>query len=219
MEVYSMLGFEEPVDSLSHLFGAVFFLCLTIFLLRSSGVYRKHFIPITIFGFSCVFLFSMSGVYHLLPIEGTGRYILRVLDHAGIFILIAGTFTAVHGILFSGFMRWGFIALIWVLAIIGIVLGTVFFNSMPESLNLIIFLSLGWLGVISGILLIERKGIFFIRNFIFGGVFYTVGAILEFYRIPILINGVFGPHELFHFAVLFGTTFHWLFIIESIKSQ
>lgn len=219
METYSILGFEEPVNSWSHLLGAAVFLCLTIYYLRPNGVGRKYFIPILIFGFSCVFLFSMSGVYHLLSIGGTGRYVLRILDHAGIFVLIAGTFTAVHGILFSGIMRWGFIALVWILAINGIVFGTIYFDEMPEYLNLIFFLGLGWMGVVSGFAMLKKKGIYYIRNFVLGGVFYTIGAALEFYRIPTIISGVFGPHELFHFAVLFGITYHWLFIIEAMKDQ
>ncbi len=199
--------------------GAVAYLILTIYLLRPSGIGRKYPISVITFGFACVFLFSMSGVYHLLSTGGTGRYVLRVLDHAGIYVLIAGTFTAVHGILFKGFMRWGIILLVWVLAINGITLGTIFFKSMPEFLSLTFFLSLGWLGIITGVVLWKKKGLRFVKKFLYGGLAYTIGALLEFFRVPVIINGVLGPHELFHFAVLAGTTFHWLFIIDSMKSQ
>ena len=164
-----------------------------------------------------MFLFSMSGVYHLLSFGGTGRFVLRVLDHAGIYVLIAGTFTAIHGILFSGFMRWGVILVVWVLAINGITLGTIFFTSMPEFLSLLFFLGLGWLGIVTGIMLWRKRGIYFIKYFVFGGLSYTIGAVLEFFRFPVLVNGVVGPHEIFHFAVLLGTTLHWMFIINSIK--
>jgi channel protein (hemolysin III family) len=199
--------------------GAFAFLVVTIYHLRPGGLGREYKAPVIIFGFSCVFLFSMSGVYHLLDIKGIGRYVLRVLDHAGIYFLIAGTFTALHGILFKGFLRWGIILLVWILAINGITLGSIFFSSMPEFLSLIFFLSLGWLGIITGVVLWKRKGLRFIRKFLYGGLAYTVGALLEFFRVPVIIHGVIGPHELFHFAVLTGTTFHWMFVIDSMKAQ
>jgi predicted membrane channel-forming protein YqfA (hemolysin III family) len=47
---------------------------------------------------------------------------------------------------------------------------------------------------------------------VFGALAYTVGATLEFLRLPIVIAGVIGPHELFHVAVLAGLAWHWIFI-------
>ena len=195
------------------------FFCLTLYILRPNSIGRKYFISIGVFGFSCVFLFSMSGVYHLLAVDGPARYVLRILDYAGIYLLIAGSFTAIHSVLFRGFMRWGMILLVWILAINGITLGSIFFDEMPELLSLTLFLGLGWLGIFSGIVLWKKKGLRFIKYYLYGGLSYTLGALLEFLRIPILIQGVFGPHEFFHFAVVFGVTFHWIFILNSIKAR
>jgi|GEM_PF-3453297 len=122
----------------------LFYFCFTLFLLRSSGIGRTHIFLFSVFGFACVFLFSMSGVYHFLAAGSIARHVLRILDHAGIYVLIAGSFTAIHGVLFRGFMRWGIILIVWILAINGITLGTIFFDSMPESLSLIFLLSFGW---------------------------------------------------------------------------
>jgi channel protein (hemolysin III family) len=141
---------------------------------------------------------------------------MRILDHAGIYVLIAGSFTAIHSVLFRGVMRWGIILLVWVLAVNGIVLGTIFFNDMPEWLSLTFFLGLGWIGVISAAVLWKKKGFYFIRYFVYGGLAYTLGAVLEFFKIPVLIRGVVGPHELFHIAVIMGASFHWLFVLKSI---
>ncbi len=218
MSGYSILGFEEPISSWTHLLAAVAFFCLTLYLLRPSGIGRKHSVSIIVFGFSCVFLFSMSGVYHLLAVGGTARYVLRILDHAGIYLLIAGSFTAIHGILFCGFMQWGVILFVWIFAITGIMIGTIFFDSMPEFLSLISFLSFGWMGIFTGVMLWKNKGLAFIKYFLFGGFTYTIGAILEFLRTPVIIHGVIGPHEFFHVAVILGTTFHWMFVINSIKA-
>jgi len=216
---YSLPGFEEPVNSWTHLAAAFAFFSLTLYLLRPSGIGRKHILSILVFGFTCVFLFSMSGVYHLLETGGTARYVLRILDHAGIYMLIAGSFTAIHGVLFQGFMRWGVISLVWILAVNGITLGTIFFDDIPDFLNLIFFLGFGWLGVFTGVMLWKQKGFAFIRYFLLGGLAYTVGAILEFYQAPVIINGVIGGHELFHVCVILGTTFHWVFVIQSIKKE
>jgi len=218
MSVYSIPGFEEPINSWTHLLAAGAFFCLTLYHLRPSGIGRKHSVYIIVFGFTCVFLFSMSGVYHLLAVGGTARYVLRILDHAGIYMLIAGSLTAIHGVLFHGFMRWGIILFVWILAVNGITLGTIFFDSMPEFLSLIFFLSFGWLGIFTGAVLWKKKGLPFIRFFLLGGVAYTLGAILEFFRIPVIIYGVVGPHELFHVAVILGAAFHWIFVIDSIKA-
>jgi len=50
----------------------------------------------------------------------------------------------------------------------------------------------------------------------YGGIAYSVGAILEFMRAPELIPGVIGPHELFHIAIIFGVVYHWRFVSEII---
>ena len=91
-----------------------------------------------VFAFSCVLLLSISGVYHLLSPGGSGRYVLHRLDHAAIFILIAGSFTPVHAILFRGPWRWGMLAGVWTMAITGLTLKTVYFTSIPEWFGLLL---------------------------------------------------------------------------------
>lgn len=206
-------GFAEPFSSISHLIvGTTLFGVLTPFLLyqgRGSAV-RQFWLWVLCI--SSLFLLSMSGVYHLLGPGFAREEVLRRLDHAAIFVLIAGTFTAAHGILFKGLWRWGFISLLWIGVATAITLKTVFFHSMSEGLGLGLYLGFGWLGLISGIKLWRRYGYGFIRPVLWGGVAYSVGAILEFLRPPQLVAGVIGPHELFHVAVLIGLGFHWFFI-------
>jgi channel protein (hemolysin III family) len=165
-----------------------------------------------VFAFSCVVLLSLSGVYHLLSPGTAGRDVLQRLDHAAIFVLIAGTFTPVHGILFKGIGRWGMIVLIWTAAITGVTLKTIFFKGVSEWLGLTFYLGLGWIGALSGVVLYRRYGFAFLKPLLWGALAYTVGAVLEFVRQPILIPGVIGPHELFHAAVLTGAACHWKFV-------
>lgn len=217
METYTALGFEEPISSWTHLLGAFLVLFLTVKLFFKNGAGRRYPTAVLIYSISCIFLLSMSGVYHLLERETTARYVLRILDHAGIFLLIAGTLIAVHEVLFSGLMKWGVIIVASVIAAVGITLGSIFFNSISAYLTHTIYLAFGWLGLVSIIGIYRLKKDIYIRYLVYGGLAYTIGAVIDLIQLPILITGVLGAHELFHFAVLMGVFFHWKFLLEAIK--
>jgi channel protein (hemolysin III family) len=207
-------GFSEPFSSISHLIvGTAVFGILTPFLLYHGRGNDGRVLWLLVFCVSALFLLSMSGVYHLLtPGSFAREEVLRRLDHAAIFVLIAGSFSAAHGILFSGPWRWGFISLLWVGVATAITLKTIFFHSIPEMAGLSLYLGFGWLGLASGIKLYRRFGLSFILPLLWGGLAYSAGAIGEFLRAPVLVPGVVGPHEFFHIAVLVGLGFHWRFI-------
>lgn len=217
METYSIPGFADPVSSLMHLLAAGVFAVLGFFLIRRARGNVGHIVAVGVFVFTCIFLLSMSGVFHLLSVGGAGRAVLQRLDHAAIFLLIAGSFTPVHCILFSGLWRWGFLLLIWGLAITGLTLKVIFFQDIPEALGLTLYLGLGWLGLASGIAVWRRYGFSFVKTLLFSALAYTSGALLDFLRWPVIVGGVLGPHELFHVAVLAGIGFHWRFVWNSLN--
>ena len=217
--IYAIPGFSEPFSSLTHLLAAGIFLVLSIWLVINGRGHAGRMATLIIFSFSVVFLLSMSGVFHLLEPGGTGRMVLQRLDHAGIFLLIAGTYTPVHGILFKGWWRWGMLFLIWSIAITSITLKTIFFNDIAEWLGLSLYLGLGWFGIVSGILLYQRYGYQYIKPLIYGALAYTLGAVMEFMRTPELIPGIIGPHELFHIAVLFGIGYHFTFVFRFARPK
>lgn len=217
MTTHPILGFEDPINSWTHLLGALAIAVLLIILFKKGGFGRKYPLPIIIFGFSSIFLLSMSGVYHLLERDTTSRYVLRILDHAGIFLLIAGTLIAVHEVLFSGLMKWGIIIVASMIAALGITLGTIYFDELPTYMTHSVFLAFGWLGVVSIIGIWRLKDAISIKYLLYGGLAYTVGAIIDWLQYPVIIAGYFGPHELFHVAVLIGVTYHWLFLLEAIN--
>ncbi len=212
MNTISIPGFSEPFSSISHLLGALIFFVYGIKLIYMARCHFGWAVAVAVFVLSGVFLLSMSGVFHLLELQGVNRAILQRLDHAGIFALIAGTFTPVHSILFTGFWRWGFLILIWSLAIAGITLKSIFFNDLAEWVGLVAYLGLGWLGILSAYLTHRLHGFTIIKPLVYGALAYTVGASLEFLRLPVVISGIIGPHELFHIAVLAGIAWHWIFI-------
>ena len=212
-------GLSEPFSSLSHLIAAGIFLALGIWLMIRGRSSPARIFALAVFVFSVVFLLSMSGVFHLLEPGGTARAVLQRLDHAGIFFLIAGTFTPIHGILFKRSLRWGVLLFVWGIAISGIVFKSIYFNDFAEWLSLSLYLGLGWVGALTGILLYRRFHFKFIKYLVFGAFAYTIGAIFEFLRTPVLIDGIIGPHELFHIFVLFGISFHFMFIFQFSKRE
>jgi len=207
-------GFSEPFSSLSHLLGAFLFVVLSVPLLRRGVGRTDRFISLLVFCFGAIFLLSMSGVYHMLEPSGTPRYVLRRLDHAAIFVLIACTFTPTHVILFRGWGRRGVLLLIWAIAIIGITLKSIYFDLVPPYLGITLYLGMGWIGLGTGIALWRRHGFDFIQCLWWGGVAYSVGGILEIMKWPVLIPGVLQSHEIFHVAVLIGLGFHWAFVYQ-----
>jgi channel protein (hemolysin III family) len=212
---YSIPGFADPFSSLSHLTGATLFALLSIFLLRRAATNpdggRARIASLAVFCLGSVLLLSISGVYHLLDPQGTPRRVLKVLDHACIFVLIACSFTPPHVILFRGVGRWGMLLLVWAFAVTAISLKIVYFNSMPEALSLALYLGMGWLGLVSGSALWRRYGFAFVEPILWGGVAYSIGAVLDFLAWPVLIPGIVQWHEVFHVAVLIGLGFHWSF--------
>ncbi len=216
MTVHSIPGFADPFSSMLHLLAAAVFSVLSFFLVaRGRGSVGRMF-SLAVFAFSVVFLLSMSGIFHLLPRGGTGRMVLQRLDHAGIFLLIAGSFTPLHSILFTGFWRWGMLSLVWTLAVAGITLKSIFFDSIPEWLGLSIYLGMGWLGLLSGFLLARRFGWSFAKPLLYSGLAYSLGGITEHFGWPILIPGIIGPHEIFHLVVIAGIGIHWYFIYQCL---
>ena len=215
----SIPGFSDPLSSLTHFAGAFAFAWLGLSLVRRGRGSRSRTLSLVVFAASCVLLLSISGAYHLLPPESAAKYVLRRLDHAAIFILIAGSFTPVHVILFRGPWRWGVLAGIWTMAITGLTLKLVYFASMPEWLGLALYLGFGWFGLITSGALARRFGWRFVGPLVWGALAYTLGALADFLHWPAPLPGIVGPHEVFHLAVLAGIAWHWTFVLSIARGE
>ena len=105
---------------------------------------------------------------------------------------------------------------VWVAATTGIVLKTVFFESVPPWLGVVIYVGFGWFGLVSATRLLRSFGARFVAPLFYGALAYTGGAgmlgLLFSLGDPMLIPGVVGRHEIFHLAVLTGIAFHWQFV-------
>jgi channel protein (hemolysin III family) len=211
IDVYGIPGFREPFNCFTHLLGAAVFAVLSFYLVKRGRGASGRTVCLLVMALASVALLSLSSVYHMLW-PGTAREVMRRLDVAAVFVLIGGTMTPIHVILFKGFHRWGPLTLVWSLAVTGIVLRMVFFSSLPPGIGTACFVLLGWGGAISAFALWRRYGWTFVKPLVFGGIAYTVGAIILLAGWPVLIPGVIGSHELWHLAVLAGLGFHWRFV-------
>ena len=212
-EWHSIPGFADPMSSLSHLVGTVLFFNAGVLLLwrtRLSPENRaRNFWFCLQFVVASLFCLSMSFVYHMVPLGGTARAVMLRLDVAAIFVLIASTFTVIHGIAFRGWRCWAIVGLLWGIAAVGIPLRMVFFDSVSHVAGNGIFLLMGWVGVLSAWLVWRAYGWRYLGPVVLGGICYTIGAVVNAANWPVIIDRVWGPHETFHLFVLAGLAVHW----------
>jgi hypothetical protein len=127
----------DPVSSLTHLAAAAVFAILSVPLIRPGRGDARRVISLAVFAFSCVLLLSLSGVYPLLSPETAARGVLMRLDHAAVFVLIAGSFTPVHVIPLRERWQRYLLACLWSAALAGLALKMVYFNAVPSWLGLL----------------------------------------------------------------------------------
>lgn len=207
----------EPVSSGTHLLAGVSFIIVSFYLLSSAKVRFPKQLSITIFCVATVLTLFMSSLYHMYSPDDPLKELLQKLDHALIFLLIVSSLTPIHHILFRGFMRWGILSIVWTFTLIVMGLKLWYFNEVPEWLGTLVYLIMGWGGAVTVYILYKRRGFGFIKPLVLGGVFYTIGALFDYFRFPVLIEGVFEGHELFHFMVILGLAFHWNFVFDIAK--
>lgn len=207
--VSPFINIAEPVSTLTHFAGALVGLAWARKLTRRGHDHER--LCLWVFVLSAICLLTLSGGYHFFPRGSASRDVMQRFDHAGIFALIAGTFTAGHGIFFRGFWRSGVIALLWVLGLSGIFLKLVLFDQISEGTGLVLYLGMGWLGLALMTKLVLMGRWRSALYMLLGGVAYTTGALADHFMGPewSLLPGVVGAHELFHLAVLGGIGIHW----------
>ena len=204
---------REPISSFTHLIGAVFFAGATVLLivkaLLGANWNSKIIVGVVLFGASLIALYAASAIYHF--VHGSARKLLffRKLDHAMIYVLIAGTYTPILLQYMAGVKGWAFVAGIWVCALLGIVIKLCWFGA-PRWLQTLLYIFMGWavLFDISVLQAMSGTAVFLLAA---GGVSYTLGAVIYILKKP-NITPSFGFHELFHVFVLLGSLFHFMMI-------
>jgi hemolysin III len=203
---------REPVNSLTHWGGAILALVGLIALLIVGWSTPAKIISLAIYGASLVLLFSASATYHMVRVKDKALEIFRKIDHAAIFVLIAGTYTPFCVNAFTGFWKWGMLSIIWTMAVIGIVV-KIFYIRAPRWLNAGIYLIMGWLCVAASGQLLAALPAWVLTWLIIGGVTYTLGAVVYMTKIFNFKPGVFGFHEMWHIFVLLAAAFHFIAVM------
>lgn len=175
----------------------------TIALCARAGDERARLLSLAVYGASTILLFGTSAAYHLGPWQGARLAALRSLDHASIFVLIAGTFTPFCVILLAGTERALVLTLIWVLAAIGVA-STVFAPHLSRRYTVGLYLGMGWLGLIPAPTVTGLLPPLALALLVGGGLLYSVGAIIYARRWPDPFPSTFGFHEIFHLFTIAG---------------
>jgi hemolysin III len=203
---------REPVNSLTHWGGAILALIGLIALLVIGWDTPAKIVSFAIYGVSLIFMFSASATYHMVRVKDRALEIFRKIDHAAIFVLIAGTYTPFCVNAFTGFWKWGMLTLIWSLAFIGIIV-KIFYIRAPRWLNAGIYVLMGWVSVAAAGQMLATLPVWVFGWLIAGGVIYTLGAVVYATKIFTFKPGVFGFHEVWHIFVLLAAIAHYVAVL------
>lgn len=204
--------FREPVNSLTHWGGAILAFIGLIALLIVGWSTTAKIISLVVYGLSLIFLFSASATYHMVQVKDKALEIFRKVDHAAIYVLIAGTYTPFCVNAFEGFFKWGMLSVIWSLAVIGIIV-KVFYIKAPRWLNAGIYVIMGWLSVSAAGQMLTTLPTWVFAWLLAGGIIYTLGAIVYSTKIFNFKPGVFGFHEVWHIFVLLAAGAHFVAVM------
>ena len=150
--------------------------------------------------------FGASALYHRPTWSPGKRVWLARLDHAGIYLLIAGSYTPIGLIVLSGRWRVSVLAIVWTGATIAILV-KLFWVRVPKWASAVIALTLGWIGIVAipELLKLPVGGVTLL---LLGGAFYSVGAVIYAFKRPNPVPHVFGYHEIFHALTLAAAACH-----------
>jgi hemolysin III len=201
---------EERVNIVSHAIGlAVSVVALLLLINRSIALDDVlYIVSFSVFGVSLVVLFGASTLYHSAR-DPVIRNRLRILDHAAIYVLIAGTYTPFTLVTLKGSTGWILFAVSWGIALSGITL-KLFFTGQYRKTSTAMYILMGWLIVFAINPLIANLHPAGLQWLIAGGLAYTLGAIIY------SIAHVPFNHAIFHLFVLTGATCHFLAIYSYV---
>jgi len=167
----------------------------TLLVVGADGA-RRH-VAAAAFAGSVAVCFGASALYHRVTWTPSVRRWMRRIDHAGIYMLIAGTYTAVCLLALDGAWRWSVLAVVWAGAAVAIVLKFVWVDA-PKWLAAATGLALGWVGVAAMPELVKHLAPAAVALLLVGGAAYSVGAVVYARQRPNPAPKVFGYHEVFH---------------------
>ena len=195
---------EERLNILSHGVGLVLSCLAFPFLIFKAIQYQGFWssISLLIYGVSLIVLYAASTFYHAAK-DPKRRRKLNILDHAAIYVLIAGTYTPFTMIILEGTLGWCVFGFTWMFAMLGIIL-KLFYTGRFDKLSTLMYVLMGWQIIFVLNPLIEKFPVRGVQLLFLGGVFYTVGSLLY------SLKKIKYNHAIFHVFVLIGSWCHFL---------
>ena len=202
---------EECFNTISHgitaLAAIVGFVILVI--LGTSSEKSFTLFSAIIYGLSLVSLYTFSTIYHGLKNE-KAKKVFQILDHCGIYILIAGSYTPVLLVSMSGTTGWVIFTIQWTVTFIGIII-KIFYTGKFDKISTLIYALMGWMIVIRWQELIDSIPGAALTLLLAGGISYTVGIV--FYLIGTRMK---FSHFIWHLFVIAGSLFHYIMIVKYV---
>jgi hemolysin III len=201
---------NEITSGILHLIGAVCGITILVLLIIFSSLYGTvwHIVGFTIYGVFLSILYLASTLYHLMPQrKERAKEFLQRIDHASVYLLIAGTYTPICFLVLKGGTGWAVFGILWTLTIFGAILKLAKVKTNP-SVSVLLYLTMGWLIIFFLPLLKENMSAAALILLIAGGISYTVGVVFFVLESKIRRIKYFSMHELFHVFVLGGSTLH-----------
>lgn len=197
--------FEEQLNSISHATGALLgIVALVLLIVFDTQKTNWSLFSVIVYGSSIIMLFTASALYHAVKKEKLKHY-FRIIDHIGIYLLIAGTYTPVLLITLESSLGWTLFYVVWGIAAFGVVL-KLFFTGRFNVFSTLLYLVMGWIIIFDFSTLsnlVHPNAILFL---IAGGLAYTVGIV--FYA----IEKIPYNHVIWHLFVLLGAISHFFMI-------
>lgn len=198
----------ERLNSYTHLFGAVAALAgvaVLVVLAAQQGDAWK-LVSFSVYGASLFVLYLFSTLYH--STRGRAKLILAKLDHAAIYLLIAGSYTPFTLVTLRGAWGWSLFGAIWGLAVLGIVVDSLHDKNARRILPMVIYITMGWLVLIAFQPLLAALPFAAVLWLVAGGLFYTLGIV--FYALDKKLR---HAHGIWHLFVLAGSISHYLAVL------
>jgi hemolysin III len=197
---------EEIAHAVTHGIGALLSIAGLTVLVAFAALYGNawHITSSSIYGATLILLYTASTLYHGIP-QPVAKRILRRIDHAAIFLLIAGTYTPFTLVNLRGEWGWILFGLVWGFAALGVVLAAVAERRI-KWLSLTLYLGLGWLVVIAIEPLLDAVASGGLILLLAGGLCYSLGVIFYVWK------GLAYHHAVWHMFVMAGSMLHFFSI-------
>jgi len=210
---------RDPGSALTHFIGMMMAVLASVPLLVKAAVSsgRLCFIAMAVFMCSMILLYAASTTYHTINLGEKTLKIFKKIDHMMIFVLIAGSYTPVCLITLGGHIGYTLLAVVWGIALFGIILKACWVTC-PKWFSSLIYISMGWvcLGVFGTLWDVLPHAAFL--WLLVGGIFYTIGGVIYALKLKVFSGRFqyFGAHEVFHLFVMAGSICHFIFMFRYV---